>query len=101
MTQNRIDRIAAHLKAEFTPQELEITDESHLHAGHAGAKTGKGHFRVRIVSEFFTDTRPIDRHRMIFRALGNMMKTDIHALSLIASAPDCPSALNNDLEVSS
>ncbi|MFL2554496.1 MAG: BolA family protein [Candidatus Rariloculaceae bacterium] len=97
MTQNRVNRITAHLEAEFRPQELEITDESHLHIGHAGAKAGKGHFRVRIVSEFFIDKRPIDRHRMVFRALEDMMKTDIHALSVIASAPDRPSAPNNDL----
>jgi BolA protein len=96
-----MDRIAVHLTAEFSPQELEITDESHLHAGHAGAKDGKGHFRVRIVSAFFSDTRPIDRHRMVFRALGNMMQTDIHALSVVATAPDHPSTSSIDIKGSS
>ena len=101
MTQDRVDRIAAYLTAEFTPQELDITDESHLHAGHAGAKEGKGHFRVRIVSELFSDTRPIDRHRMVFQALGDMMQTDIHALSVVASAPDRPLTSSIDIEGSS
>ena len=96
-----MDRIAAHLTAEFSPQELEITDESHLHAGHVGAKDGKGHFRVRIVSALFSDTQSIDRHRMIFRALGNMMQTDIHALSVVATAPDRPSTSSNDIKGSS
>ena len=96
MTQDRIDRIRAYLQAEFAPDELEIKDESHLHEGHAGAKEGKGHFRVRIVSERFVNTRPIDCHRMVFQALGNMMATDIHALSVAASAPDGPSDSTSD-----
>lgn len=101
MTRDRVDRITAYLTAEFAPQELEITDESHLHIGHAGAKDGKGHFRVRIISELFAGTRPIDRHRMIFQALEDMMQSDIHALSVIASAPERPATLSNDIEVSS
>ncbi len=101
MTQERIDRIRAHLKAEFAPDELEIQDESHLHAGHAGAKDGKGHFHVRIVSERFTGTRPIERHRMIFQALEEMMQTDIHALSVTAAAPDRAETASNNIEESS
>ncbi len=96
MTQERIDRIRAYLQAEFAPDELEIKDDSHLHEGHAGAKEGKGHFRVRIVSERFSNTRPIDRHRMVFQALGDMMDTDIHALSVAASAPDGSSNSSSD-----
>ena len=96
MTQDRVDRIRAYLQAEFAPDELEIKDESHLHEGHAGAKEGKGHFRVRIVSERFLNTRQIDCHRMVFQALGNMMDTDIHALSVAASAPDGPSNSTRD-----
>lgn len=98
MTQGRVDRIRAYLKAEFVPDELEVRDDSHLHEGHAGAKEGKGHFHVRIVSERFLNTRPVDRHRMIFHALGNMMQTDIHALSVAASAPNCRSNSSNKLE---
>lgn len=101
MTQDRVDRISAYLRAEFAPQELDITDESHLHAGHVGAKDGKGHFRVRIVSERFSDTRPLERHRMVFEALGEMMETDIHALSVAASATDRVTNLDNDIEGSS
>ena len=101
MTQDRVDRIRAYLKSEFVPDELDIRDDSHLHEGHAGAKEGKGHFHVHIVSERFLNTRPIDRHRMIFSALGDMMQTDIHALSVAASAPDQPSTSSNDTEGSS
>jgi len=101
VTQNRVDRIRAYLKTEFMPDELEVRDDSHLHEGHAGAKDGKGHFHVHIVSERFLDTRPIDRHRMVFHALEDMMQTDIHALSVAASAPDRPSTSNNNLEGSS
>lgn len=100
MTQNRIDRIRTYLTAEFAPDELEIKDDGHLHEGHAGAKEGKGHFRVRIVSERFLNTRPIDRHRMVFQALGDMMETDIHALSVVASAPEPPSNSSNDIKKS-
>ena len=96
MTQDRIDRIRAYLQAEFAPDELEIKDDSHLHEGHAGAKEGKGHFRVRIVSERFLNTRPIDCHRMVFQALGDMMDTDIHAIRVAASAPDRPSNSTSD-----
>ena len=96
MKQDRIDRIRAYLQAEFDPDELEIKDDSHLHEGHTGAKEGKGHFRVRIVSERFLNTRPVDCHRMVFQALGDMMNTDIHALSVAASAPDGPSNSASD-----
>lgn len=96
MTQERIDRIRAYLQAEFAPDELEVKDDSHLHEGHAGAKEGKGHFRVRIVSDRFSNTRPIDRHRMVFQALGDMMDTDIHALSVAASAPGSSSNSSSD-----
>ena len=98
MTQDRVDRIRAYLKAEFVPDELEVRDDSHLHEGHAGAKEGKGHFHVHIVSERFLNTRPVDRHRMVFHALGNMMQTDIHALSVAASTPDHPPTSSNKLE---
>ena len=66
---------------------MELVDESHLHVGHAGAADGKGHFRVRIVSNRFREIRPLQRQRMIFEALGDLMKTDIHALSVSAQPP--------------
>lgn len=87
MLSDRVARIQALLDDAFAPLELEIIDESHLHAGHAGAKDGRGHFAVRIVSDAFRDVRPIDRHRMVFSALGDMMRTDIHALRVNASPP--------------
>ena len=75
------------LETAFAPDELDIIDDSHLHAGHAGAKSGKGHFSVRIISERFSGKKPLDRHRMVFEALGEMMEKDIHALSVTATAP--------------
>jgi stress-induced morphogen len=87
VTEARVASIRARLEAEFAPELLEITDDSHLHAGHAGAKSGKGHFTVRIIADAFRDARPIDRHRMVYDALGELMQSDIHALSVTASAP--------------
>jgi BolA protein len=74
------------LLAAFAPVELEIIDDSHLHAGHAGAREGKGHFTVRIQSDRFIGTTPLQRHRLVYDALGTMMETDIHALSVNARA---------------
>lgn len=88
MTSDRVAQIRSRLEAAFAPLEIEITDDSHLHEGHAGAKSGKGHFSVKIVSNSFVGTRMIDRHRMVFEALGDMMRTDIHALSVSASPPE-------------
>jgi len=85
MTPNRVLAIRARLLASFEPTELEVIDESHKHKGHAGAKDGRGHFRVKIVSEKFAGKRPIERHRMVFQALEDMLKTDIHALSVSAA----------------
>lgn len=87
MTRERVSRIRQELEKAFAPIELEIVDESHLHAGHAGAREGKGHFRVRIVSNRFAGHKPLERHRMVFEALGAMMNTDIHALSVQAYTP--------------
>ena len=68
----------------FTPDTLEIVDESHLHAGHAGARDGRGHFRVRIDSARFAGMSPLARHRAVYAALGDLMSTDIHALTIDA-----------------
>ena len=87
MTTQRILEIRSRLTEAFQPLELEIVDESHLHVGHAGARTGQGHFRVIIVSERFRGLPRIQAHRLIYDALGNLMQTDIHALSVDASAP--------------
>jgi len=84
---DRVSAIRSRLEAAFAPEVLEITDESHLHAGHPGARDGRGHFRVRIVSKKFAGTNPLERHRMVYEALGDLMRTDIHALSLTAHPP--------------
>lgn len=83
----RVDKIRAALAA-LQPQRLEIEDQSHEHVGHAGAATGRGHFRVEIVSAAFAGESAVARHRRVYAALGALMQTDIHALSLRALAPD-------------
>jgi stress-induced morphogen len=80
--------ITRTLTESFQPQSLALEDESHLHHGHVGATTGKGHFRLRIVAEAFTGKTPIARHRMIYNALARLLETDIHALSIEALSPD-------------
>jgi len=86
----RIERIRERLEAAFAPQELLVEDESHLHAGHAGAATGRGHFRVRIVAAAFEGLGLLARHRAVYAAVGEMMQTDIHALAISARAPSEP-----------
>lgn len=87
MTADRIRLIRTRLEETFNPEHLELFDDSHRHRGHAGAADGKGHFRVQIVSERFRHTRPLERQRMIFAALAELMTTDIHALSISAQPP--------------
>ena len=82
----RIEQMHQRL-AVLVPIEIEIIDESHLHAGHAGARSGRGHYALRIRSTMFEGKNPIQRHRMVYEALGEMMQTDIHALSIKALAP--------------
>lgn len=83
-----MDSIRTRLRGQFPDDELELIDDSHLHAGHAGARDGRGHFRVRIVSEQFAGLRALQRHQLIYRVLGEMMQTDIHALSIVALTAD-------------
>jgi BolA protein len=87
MTDSRSDRIRSLLSDAFAPAVLEVVDESHLHAGHAGAKDGRGHFRVTIESPSFAGKSPLQCHRMVFAAVGTLMDTDIHALSVTARPP--------------
>ncbi len=88
MSRNRRAAIRERLDAALAPTQLEIIDESDQHVGHAGARDGKSHFRVRIVSPRFKGARPLERHRLVFDALDDMLKTDIHALSVLAQAPE-------------
>jgi BolA protein len=83
----RIARMRALLEAAFDPMSLEVIDDSHKHAGHAGARDGRGHFTVEIVSEAFAGKPPLARHRAVYSALGAMMEDDIHALSIRADTP--------------
>jgi len=85
--EERVDAIRAAIEAALAPVSLEIEDESHRHAGHAGAADGRGHFRVDVVSEAFAGLGPIARHRAIYAAVGELMTTDIHALSIRARTP--------------
>jgi BolA protein len=83
----RVERIRAQLDAALAPTELAVDDESHLHVGHAGAASGGGHYRVRIVSSRFEGLRLVMRHRLVYDAVQGMMHTDIHALAITAIAP--------------
>ncbi len=88
MSSERATKIESILTSSFTPSRILVKDQSHLHAGHAGAQDGRGHFAVTIVSEQFTGQSKIARHRMIFDALGDMLQTDIHARSIKALTAD-------------
>ncbi|WP_174566970.1 BolA family protein [Rhodanobacter sp. B05] len=77
-----LEQIRQRLTQALTPTELEVVDEGHLHAGHAGE--GKGHFHVRIVSAAFAGQLPIRRHRMVYAAVDDLMDNGIHALSIDA-----------------
>ena len=84
---SRPTRILDALAEAFPDAQCDLEDESHLHAGHAGAREGKGHFRLRITSEVFSGLLPLARHRRIYAALGELMTSDIHALSIDAQTP--------------
>jgi BolA protein len=87
MSADRVDMIEQKLHAAFSPSHLLVKDQSHLHAGHEGARDGKGHFDVTIVSESFAGLNRIARHRLVYDALGRFMDTDIHALRITAITP--------------
>lgn len=82
MSRVRVARIRSLLEREMAPEALEVIDESHLHVGHPGARDGRGHFRVRISAACLAGHGRLARHRMIYQALGDMMETDIHALTI-------------------
>lgn len=85
----RVAQIEQRLRTALTPQRLDIVDDSARHAGHAGAReSGGGHYNVTIVSAAFAGKNLIERHRLVYGALGELMHKDIHALSLQALSPD-------------
>jgi len=84
VSEQRVEEIQRRLQSALSPTELLVKDQSHLHAGHEGAKDGKGHFEVTIVSDKFIGVNRISRHRLVYDALGNLMDSDIHALRINA-----------------
>lgn len=85
--ESRETRLRRRLHEAFSPQELIVEDESHRHAGHPGAAGGQSHFRVRIVAEAFRGVPPLARHRLVYAALTDMLRDDIHALAIEALVP--------------
>ena len=83
----RAARLHAALQC-LAPTRIEVIDDSHKHAGHEGARDGRGHFTVVVVSEGFVGRAPLARHRMVYAAVGDLMQTDIHALAIQARTPD-------------
>lgn len=88
MSEARIDMLRARLQDALQPAALEIIDESAKHAGHAGAASGGGHFIVHIVAEAFAGKNLIQRHRLVYAAVNDMLHTEIHALSIQAETPE-------------
>ncbi len=84
----RLAEIRTRLEAALSPESLQVDDESHLHVGHEGAKGGLGHFRVLVVSDEFQGQSQIKRHRLVYQAMGDLMQTDIHALTIEAFTAD-------------
>jgi BolA protein len=86
-TDTRVERIRERLLAALAPTQLELGDDSALHAGHPGAASGGGHYHVKIVSDRFEGLRLVMRHRLVYDAVDDMMHSDIHALAITALAP--------------
>lgn len=84
----RIERIRSALEFALNTTQIEIIDESHLHVGHAGAQSGRGHYRVLVVSSAFQGLGPAQRHRAVYAALGSLLQTDIHAISMRTLTPE-------------
>jgi BolA protein len=84
----RRERIERRLREALEGEPVEVVDESHRHAGHAGARGGGGHFRALVVSARFRGASRIERQRMVFRALAEEMGGEIHALSLRTLTPE-------------
>jgi len=86
VTETRLERLNERLQT-LDPVRLEVIDDSHRHAGHAGAADGRGHFTVIVVSHRFAGLTRLRRHRLVYDVVGDLMATDIHALSIHALAP--------------
>lgn len=88
MTAERIARIEHDLHQALAPERIEVIDDSARHIGHAGARDGRGHFKVLVVADAFRGQAPLARHRQVYAALAELMQTDIHALNIKALTPD-------------
>jgi BolA protein len=88
MPRARTERIRERLQQKLQPEQLGIIDESAKHTGHAGAAGGGGHYVIRITAAAFRDKTPLQRHRLVYDALDDMMHDEIHALSIQAMAPE-------------
>jgi len=91
----RFARIEALLQAALTPAHMELVDESHLHAGHAGAASGGSHYRLTIVAPAFSGLNLVKRHRLVYDSVHLMMQHEIHALAITALTPDELAAKTN------
>lgn len=83
----RIDEIQRRLHATFSPTQCQLDDESAAHAGHAGAASGGGHYRLTIISAVFEGKNRVSRHRLVYDCLFDLMQKDIHAIAITAIAP--------------
>lgn len=87
MPEGTVERIRERLQA-LQPLALAIDDDSALHAGHEGASSGGGHYRLRMVSQRFAGLPRLARHRLVYDSLGPMMQREVHALSLVLQTPE-------------
>lgn len=88
MTDTRAERIQQMLDQAFAAARVTVRDDSARHAGHPGARDGAGHFSVRIVSQDFSGRSRLERHRLVYEALAQMLPREIHALNIVAVSPD-------------
>jgi BolA protein len=84
----RSERIRTLLQAGLAQAQVQVVDDSHLHVGHEGARDGRGHFRVHVISPAFARLRILQRHQLVYGVLEDMMSTDIHALNIVAQTPE-------------
>ena len=87
-TTTRSERIRSLLQAGLAQAQVQVIDDSHLHAGHEGARDGRGHYRVHVISPAFAGKRILQRHQLVYGVLEDMMSTDIHALNIVAQTPE-------------
>jgi len=85
---DRVEAIRERITRDLHPETVTIRDESRLHAGHAGAAGGGGHFAIRVVSKQFANRSLLERHRMVYRAVNDLMPSEVHALSIEALTPE-------------